>query len=871
MKKVLFSYIFISFFFIKIISAHNILLLNSYHRFFNWTDSINRTIIKNFNNDTFYTEFLDSKRFDREKMFKIFYPYIAEKYKNVKIDLIVVTDNNALDFIIKYHKKLFDKVPVVFCGINNFNKSILKGDEYVTGVVENVYLEDTVKIILKLHPQIKTIHAIMGASFTSQIYFKKFCQLKEKFKNKVIINILNGFKLDKSEMIKKLENLKDGVIFFLNLFKLKDGSVFSIKTSYDFINKYTNLPIYTCWDVMLQFKNVVGGKITSSYLQGVYASAFIYQILKTGVPVYSLPVLTKAPAQYIFNYNTLKKFDIDLNRLPSGSKILGKPSKEQIIIQKQQGYLLILTFLLLILLIILFFLIVNYLKRKKVEQQLSELIKEYEILINYSTDMVCVKDSEGRWILTNDTNTKLFSLENVDFKGKKDSELAELTPFFKDALLHCEKSDEKAWENGNFFRTEEIIPLPNGNKKIFDIIKIPIFNEKGDRKRLIVIGRDITDLKEYHEKMIHMQKMDLIGNLATGIAHDFNNILTSLSMNIELLHMFYKGDNAKIEKYFNNCFNSIESARNLINKIRKTSRKEERNLSKNNLIEIINNSIDMVEPSLKDNIKIIKNFNEGIPVFIICDMHEISQVIMNILVNAIDAIDSKDGEGVIKIDVSTDDKNVKLTISDNGIGIDKSIINQIFDPFFTTKKDFSKRGTGLGLAICKNIIDSYNGKLYVISEKGKGSEFVIELPYLKKDTEEQEIIKSVEKTNLNEKLKGKKILLIEDEINISEVEKELLENMGFKVYTAANGKEGIELFLEKKDIDIIFVDWQMPVMDGEKTVLELQKLGVKQPVFLVTGALDNTIQDFKDKGLVTNIISKPFYAEKIIEKLNSIY
>ncbi len=123
-------------------------------------------------------------------------------------------------------------------------------------------------------------------------------------------------------------------------------------------------------------------------------------------------------------------------------------------------------------------------------------------LINATPDIICFKDGEGRWIEANDADLKLFSLENVDYRGKKDSELAQYThSIYRGAFLTCEQTDEIAWLKGTLSRNEEIIPLPDGSSKVYDVIKVPLFNEDGTRKGLVVLGRDITDLKNTQKKL----------------------------------------------------------------------------------------------------------------------------------------------------------------------------------------------------------------------------------------------------------------------------------------------------------------------------------------------------------------------------------
>jgi two-component system, sporulation sensor kinase E len=132
--------------------------------------------------------------------------------------------------------------------------------------------------------------------------------------------------------------------------------------------------------------------------------------------------------------------------------------------------------------------------------------KRLSTLINSMVDFVNFKDGEGRWIQANDFGLKLFQLENVDYRGKKDSELAEYTDFYSEALKYCEISDEETWNNGKVTQCEEIIPLPDGTFKTFDTIKVPLFHENGCREGLVIIGRDITERKNMAKLLVEREQ-----------------------------------------------------------------------------------------------------------------------------------------------------------------------------------------------------------------------------------------------------------------------------------------------------------------------------------------------------------------------------
>ncbi|WP_207634104.1 PAS domain-containing sensor histidine kinase [Halalkalibacter urbisdiaboli] len=203
---------------------------------------------------------------------------------------------------------------------------------------------------------------------------------------------------------------------------------------------------------------------------------------------------------------------------------------------------------------------IYYLLIKKEEFELLKQEKEkLSTLINSMVDFVNFKDGDGRWIEANNFGLKLFQLEGVDYRGKKDSELAEYTDFYREALIYCETSDEETWMNGKITYCEEVIPLPNGEEKTFDTIKTPLFYENGERKGLVVIGRDITEKKlaeqqlkesniryrslfEYNPELVFM--IDLKGNI-TDLNRKFEPLTgysKVASIGKSILSFIFEGD-----------------------------------------------------------------------------------------------------------------------------------------------------------------------------------------------------------------------------------------------------------------------------------------------------------------------------------------
>ena len=175
-------------------------------------------------------------------------------------------------------------------------------------------------------------------------------------------------------------------------------------------------------------------------------------------------------------------------------------------------------------------------ERKRAEKALQELVKTYQetslklrTLINAMPDIVCFKDGTGKWLEANKSMLELFDIEKLDYHGKSDGELAESSPFYQDALLNCQYSDQEAWNKRSLSRGEEVIQKKDGTVKIYDVIKVPLFYEDGKRNGIVVLGRDITEQKQTEKAMMRLASIvessndAIIGNTLAGIIHSWNS------------------------------------------------------------------------------------------------------------------------------------------------------------------------------------------------------------------------------------------------------------------------------------------------------------------------------------------------------------
>jgi PAS domain S-box-containing protein len=354
----------------------------------------------------------------------------------------------------------------------------------------------------------------------------------------------------------------------------------------------------------------------------------------------------------------------------------------------------------------------------------KEQEKRLSTLINSMVDFVNFKDGDGRWIQANDFGLKLFQLEQVDYRGKKDSELAEYTEFYADALRYCEISDEETWENGTITRCEEVVPQPDGTHKIFDTIKVPLFHDDGTREGLVIIGRDITTLRQTEERLNRTEKLSVVGELSASVAHEIRNPLTSLKGFVQLLQM----EDDKHQDYYQIMLDELNRINHIVGELLLLAKPQHLKYSKLAIQKILNDVISLlaVEATLY-NVQIESNFPKE-DIIIECEPNQLKQLFINLIKNSIEASES-DSKISISLGLIEGDR-LAITLQDQGCGISKELLQKIGEPFYSSKE----KGTGLGLTVSYKIVQSHKGNIVFDSEIGVGTTVNITLPVQQNQT-----------------------------------------------------------------------------------------------------------------------------------------
>ena len=363
-------------------------------------------------------------------------------------------------------------------------------------------------------------------------------------------------------------------------------------------------------------------------------------------------------------------------------------------------------------------------------------------LVDKIPDIVCIKDGKGRWLYANEADLKLFQLENVNYRGKTDKDLAGYThPLYGDSFLLCEETDELCWKNGNMSRSDEVIPIPDRGNVVLDILKIPVFNNDGSRKNLIVIGRDVSvdrvAKKELKLALIQAKESDRLKStfLAT-MSHELRTPLNSI-LGFSAL-VLDEDDLTEIRDYSRIINNNGQMLLNLIEDLFDISliESDQMQIQKEevDIVRVVNEVYEIFPTEINTLNKLDIEFKMDIPfdkLLIFTDQFRVKQIITNLLRNALKFTH----QGYILIQLELQKENLFISIEDTGIGIKREKIESLFNVFNQGEEGKNRKfgGAGIGLAISKKLAILLGGNIKAISEIDKGSRFTLNLPLREKE------------------------------------------------------------------------------------------------------------------------------------------
>jgi len=378
--------------------------------------------------------------------------------------------------------------------------------------------------------------------------------------------------------------------------------------------------------------------------------------------------------------------------------------------------------------------------------------------------------------------------------------------------------------------------------------------------------------KQLDKQFLRAQRMESIGTLASGIAHDLNNVLSPILMSVHLLKG--KCQDERAHQILKIVESNAKRGANLVKQVLSFAKGIEGDRTVLQLKHLILEMKQIVEQTFPKSITVSTEIQPDL--WHVCgDSTQLHQVMMNLYLNARDAMPEGGNLQISAKNIFIDENYTKihdaarvgsyivLTVSDTGVGIPHEQLERIFEPFFTTK-EFDK-GTGLGLSTVMGIVKSHGGFITVSSLVNKGTLFQVYLPSVQTAT-----IQSVEELELITGY-GEGILIVDDEAAVRDITKATLENNNYKVITARDGIEAVELFAQHKDeISAAIIDMMMPNMNGEKTIRALQKINPLLRIIAVSGLTISEQVTLEQASQQTAFLPKPHTAQELLKALHTI-
>ena len=708
-----------------------VLLIHSYHKGYVWSDDISKTIEKNFEehkNIELTTVYMDAKRIDDSSYLENLSRLYKQQFEGRKFDLIIVSDNNAFDFMIKYYEFLFKNIPVLFCGINNFHKVLLDENDmykYMSGVSEKVDLEKNFELISKLHPKLKNLLIINDTSNTGYAIKRDLEPIIQKYKKKYNIEYTDDLEI--KNLQKKVSNLdkENSVILFVLLFKDTTGKFFTHKQSFDEVKRVSQVPIYGLWDFYLN-NGIVGGLLTSAIAQGENISKMAFDVLN-GKKITDIPILEKSPNLYMFDYNELKKFNLDVSEHVENPLIINEPNT---IYKEHTKFFIIAIVTIFLLSTIVVILKANIQRREKLELELSNRVEFDKVLLDTIPNPIYYKNIEGKFLGCNTAFSSLVNSSRDEIIGKTAFD------FFPSKIATKNTEiDKELLQTFSTSTSEFTFYTPLNEMKHIILNKAVYKNIDGTVGGIVCIMDDITERIQQKQFLIQQSKLAEMGDMIAAIAHQWNEPLVELSALVQDIQTSYLLNELKdndVKDFVNDSMVQIKYMSKTLsdfrNFLKPSTKKNLFSVSKalNEINEIIGKQIFYSNIQMNFN---YKNKNEELLIY--GYENEFKQVLLNIINNAKNKIVEKNlplnKKGSIDINIDKCINYNTIEIIDDAGEIDEKIINSIFEPYFTTKED----GMGLGLYMAKIIIeDKMRGIINVRNDENRVI-FTIKLPHKK--------------------------------------------------------------------------------------------------------------------------------------------
>jgi len=742
--------------------SDKVLILHSYHAGFPWTDEIQAGVFAEFRRQDShfepFVEYLDWKRFPDRAGLDRMAETLQRKYAGVSFGVVIVSDNQALEFALKHRQSIFGGAAISFCGINGYSDAMVEGQDRVSGVVEDVDAAGTLRTALAVLPGTRRVLGLVEETESGLAQKADILRAARREFPTLEVFFPDDPTLEDVYAACTSSGAKDTILLLGSFGRDRTGRIFP-DFGVDLLSSGCATPVFVMWDFLVG-KGAVGGRVLSGKLQGREAARIALRFL---AGEHSIPVTKDPPTQILFDHDQLRRYGITPSLLPRGSLLVNEPVT---VFQRYRDLVPAVIVSMGLMAAAIAALSINILARRRVERELEKTKALLAAAIEHSPAGIMVAEAPGVVItLANPAAERILGFSGI--AGHALSYLKEgdisWTCILPDGTS-CGSSElalaRAVLTGATSDNVEMRVVRADGQERWILLSSSPIRDRDENIIAGIIVFADVTARKHMEDMVIQSEKMMSLGGLAAGMAHEINNPLGIIvhcaqnalrrispdlpanqeaagvaGTNLDAVRAYL--ESRGIITYIKDIQEAGHRASRIVRSMLNFSRPRNTERTSLRLDALLDKAVELAQSDydIKRNydikkIRFERDYDPAGPSGFFVES-EIVQVFLNIVKNAAQAMAAKtypDGEApVIRLSTRLEGGDAVAGIEDNGPGMDERTRKRVMEPFFTTKQ--VGEGTGLGLSVSYFIVtNSYGGTLGVRSIPGQGTAFTIRLP-----------------------------------------------------------------------------------------------------------------------------------------------